>query len=221
MMEKRFFILFGIAFFMMTLFISGCTSTVTTESSEGTVQKQGPATAPSVEQTYEAPAVSIDREKVTMGGTAVKASEKAPDFKALTTDLKEFKLSDLKGNVILISSVPSLDTKICSLQTRRFNGEIHKLGNKVKFITISADLPFAQQRFQELNSSKDTIFLSDHKDLDFGNKYGFVINDYRLLTRGVVVIDKDGVIKYIENCKNINDHPNYEQALQALNALLK
>jgi thiol peroxidase len=157
---------------------------------------------------------------VTLTGTEVHIGDKAPNFSALNGSLKGVALHDFKGKVKLFSIFPSIDTGICSIQTRKFNQEAAKFGEKVVFIAISADLPFALKRFCGAEGIDNLIPLSDHKELDFGNKYGFHISELRLLARGVIIVDADDVIRYIEVVSEIGHEPNYEAAIAKLNEIL-
>lgn len=155
---------------------------------------------------------------MTLLGKEVKPGESAPDFVAAKNDLSPFHLSDLKGKTVIISVVPSVDTGVCELQTIRFNEEASKLED-VAIVTISCDLPFAMGRFCAAKGIDKAVTVSDYKDLDFGMKYGFVIEELRLLTRGIVVIDKDGVVRHVEYVPEITNHPNYDKALEVVKAL--
>lgn len=148
---------------------------------------------------------------VTLTGTPVNIGETAPEFTATVKDMTPFKLSDHKGQVILISAVPSLDTKICELQTMRFNSEAEKLNAKI--ITISMDLPFAQSRFCESHNIKNGIVISDYKDRDFANKYGVYIKELGLIARSIFIIDKTGKVAYTEIVKETGTHPDYDTAI--------
>ncbi len=153
---------------------------------------------------------------VTLVGSSVKVGDKAPDFKAINDSLKEVRLSDYQGKVKLISVFPSIDTSVCSVQTRKFNKEAAAFGDSVVFISLSADLPFALKRFCGAEGIDNLISLSDHKALDFANKYGFLIEEFRLLARGVLVIDLDNTIRHVEIVSEIGHEPNYEAALAVL-----
>lgn len=153
-------------------------------------------------------------DSITLLGDEKKIGDIAPDFTCIDPELNEVSLSDFDSMKKLISIVPSLDTGVCALQTVRFNQEASKLDNTI-VITISTDLPFAQGRFGLDKEIKNVRLLSDHKDLDFGTKYGFVIDELRLLNRGIVVIDENNEIKYIEYVEENTDHPDYEKALKA------
>ena len=156
---------------------------------------------------------------LTLLGDMVKPGDKAPEFVAIGEGLKPVKLSDFAGNVIIISSVPSVDTGVCAAQTRRFNVEAAALG-EVKILTISCDLPFALGRFCAAEGIDKVVTLSDHKDTSFGLNYGFLIEELRLLNRGIVVIDKDGIIRYVEYVKENTTHPDYDAALDAAKKLV-
>ncbi|MGN0194794.1 MAG: thiol peroxidase [Pseudoramibacter sp.] len=155
---------------------------------------------------------------VTLLGHPVKAGDKAPDFTCVNGDLTPFTLKDAEGKNKLISVVPSVDTGVCELQTVRFNQEAAKLKN-TQVITISCDLPFAQGRFCEAHTIGDSIVVSDYNGHAFGKAYGFLIEELMLLNRGIVVIDKDNVVRYVEYVKENTNHPDYDKALAAAKAL--
>ncbi len=155
-----------------------------------------------------------------LSGNEIKVGDKAPEFTVIDNGLKPVKLSDLKGKVKLISIFPSIDTSVCSIQNHKFNNEAGAYGDKVAFLAISIDLPFALKRFCGAEGLTNLQTLSDHRDADFGNKYGFLIKDLRLLARGVVIIDKDDVIRYVEVVPNVGHEPNYDNALKALKSIL-
>lgn len=155
---------------------------------------------------------------VTILGNEVKVGDKAPDFTVINKDLQAVKLSDYKDKVKVIAVYPSIDTGVCAAQNRKFNVEANNLENTV-VLSISVDLPFAQSRFCGAEGLDKIITLSDHKDLDFGEKYGFVIEEFRLLTRGTVIIDKDNTIKFLEYVPEITNEPDYETALKVAKEL--
>jgi thioredoxin-dependent peroxiredoxin len=151
---------------------------------------------------------------VTLLGNEVEVGEKAPNFKVLANDLSEVTLDDSKGTVRIISVVPSLDTGVCDAQTRRFNEEASRLDN-IKVLTISVDLPFAQNRWCAASGLENVQTLSDHRDLSFGEAYGVVIKELRLLARAVFVVDSNDTITYVEYVSEGTNHPNYEKAIEA------
>jgi thiol peroxidase len=153
---------------------------------------------------------------LTLVGPALKVGDTAPEFTALR-GLEPAKLSDSRGKVRLISVVPSLDTPVCEQQTRRFNEEAAKLSG-VQTITISCDLPFAQNRFCSVAGIQNLQCLSDYRDHDFGQKYGVLIKELKLLARSVFVIGKDDKIKHLEIVPEVTSHPDYDKALAAAKA---
>lgn len=154
---------------------------------------------------------------VTLLGSEVKVEDKAPNFKVLANDLSEVTLEDTKGQVRLISVVPSIDTGVCDAQTRRFNEEAAALDN-VKILTISVDLPFAQKRWCAAAGIENVQTLSDHRELSFGEAYGVAIKELRLLARAVFVVDSNDVVTYVEYVSEATNHPNYEAAIEAAKA---
>lgn len=156
---------------------------------------------------------------VTLRGKEIKVGDKAPDFTVLTNDLEPYTLADAGDKVKIISVVPSVDTSVCQLQTTRFNREAAQLDNTV-ILTISVDLPFALGKFCSAEGIDQVVTLSDHRDLSFGENYGFVIDELRLLSRGIVVLDKDNTVTYVEYLPEVTDHPDYDKALEAAKKLV-
>jgi len=163
--------------------------------------------------------ITMGGNPLTLVGNEVKPGDKASDFTALTGDLEAYSLEDAGNQVKIISVVPSLDTGVCEMQTIRFNQEAASLKDTV-ILTISVDLPFAQKRFCSANNIDKVITLSDHRDLSFGLNYGFVIEELRLLSRGIVVVDRDNTIRYVEYVKEVKNHPDYEKALEEARKLV-
>jgi thiol peroxidase len=157
---------------------------------------------------------------LTLLGDEVKVGDRAPDFVAIDNDLGPFKLSSLKGKVVVISAVPSLDTPTCNLETRRFNEEAANLSEDVQIITISMDLPFAQKRWCAAAGVERVKTYSDHRDADFGIKYGVLIKETRLLARAVFVVDRGGTIRHIEVLGDISREPQYDTILAAVAKLV-
>ena len=156
--------------------------------------------------------VTFQQEAVTLVGNELKVGDKAPDFTVLSNDLKEVSSKDYEGKVKLISVVPSVDTGVCSKQTKRFNDEAEKLDN-VNVLTISMDLPFAQARWREVNDVKNVDLFSDHRNADFGEKYGVLIKELRLLARAIFIVDSEDKVTYVEYVDEVTNHPNYDEAL--------
>lgn len=165
-------------------------------------------------------AITMRGNPLTLIGKKINVGDAAPDFAAFNTGLKPVKLSDFKGKVVVISSVPSLDTPVCDLQTRRFNAEATRLGDDVVVLTLSMDLPFAQKRWCGAAGADKVITLSDHKDAAFGTAFGMLIKELRLLARAVLVLDRQGVVRYLELVEEVGREPDYEKALAAIKAQL-
>lgn len=153
-------------------------------------------------------------------GKEVKVGDKAPAFTVLDNGLGEKTLADYAGKVKVISVVPSLDTGVCDAQTRWFNQNVSKLGEIVVVLTVSVDLPFAQKRWCGAAGIDQVETLSDHRDLSFGENYGFVLEGLRLLSRGIVVIDKDDVVRYVEYVPEVTSAVNFDAAEAATKALV-
>lgn len=154
---------------------------------------------------------------LTLLGDEVKIGDNAPDFRVVNSELKPVLLSDFKNELVIISSVPSLDTPVCELQTKRFNRESSLL--KATILTISMDLPFAQKRFCSIHEIENVLVLSDYQDRDFAQKYGLLIRELKLLARAVIIIDKTGNIAYIQLVKEVTQEPDYEEVLAKAKSL--
>jgi len=158
---------------------------------------------------------------LTLVGDVPDVGQPAPDFAALDNDLKQVRLSDLRGKVVLIASVPSLDTSVCDTETRRFNEAAGGLGPDVIVLTVSMDLPFAQKRWCGAAGVKAVRTVSDHYEAAFGKAYGVLIKELRLLARAVFVVDAEGTLTYSQLVREMTDQPDYEAALAAAKATTK
>jgi thiol peroxidase len=157
---------------------------------------------------------------LTLVGDEIKAGDKAPDFEVTDTSLSPVKLSSYMGKTVIIVSVPSLDTPVCDLETRKFNQKAAQLGEQVVVLAVSMDLPFAQKRWCGAAEISNVTTLSDHREANFGLAYGLLIKELRLLARAVIVVDGRGIVRYVELVKEIADEPNYEAALKAVSQSL-
>ena len=164
------------------------------------------------------PKTTMKGNPLTLVGEEINVGDKARDFTALTKDLTPFGLKDMEGKNKLISIMPSIDTGVCELQGIRFNDEAKNLKNTVT-LTITMDLPFALGRYCANKDIDTAITLSDHKDASFGKNYGFLIEELRLLNRGIVIIDKDNTVKYVEYVEENTNHPDYDKALEVIKSL--
>jgi thiol peroxidase len=157
---------------------------------------------------------------LTLVGSELKVGDPAPDFEILDNNLSPVRLSSFRGKVSIISSVPSLDTPVCDMETRRFNEEAGKLGENVQILTISMDLPFAQKRWCGNAGVDRVITLSDHREASFGTAYGVLIKELRLLARAVFILDREGIIRYIQIVNEITNEPDYDAVLEAVHKLM-
>ncbi|MFB3890594.1 MAG: thiol peroxidase [Phycisphaerae bacterium] len=167
----------------------------------------------------QARSVTMKGQPLALAGKELKVGDRAPDVALVGNDMKEVRLSAWRGKVCILCSVPSLDTPVCSLETRRFNQEASNLGDGVQILTISMDLPFAQKRWCGAEGIKRVTTLSDYREAAFGNAYGVLIPDLRLLARAVFVVDQGGVIRYVQLVPEIAAEPDYAPALDAAKKL--
>jgi len=163
--------------------------------------------------------VTMHGNPLTLLGTSLSVGDKAPDFNVLDNDLKPVNLSAYAGKTLVITSVPSLDTPVCAMETRKFNVEAGNLGEDVAVLTVSMDLPFAQKRWCAAEGIENVKTLSDHRDASLGMAYGVLIKELRLLARTVFIVDKNQIIRYIQFVDEVTNEPNYEEVLNALRDL--
>lgn len=160
--------------------------------------------------------VTVKGGPVTLVGPELKAGDAAPNFTCVDNALGAVSLNQFQGKTVLISVVPSLDTPVCDAQTKRFNEEASKLPSNVQVLTVSVDLPFAQGRWCGAANAKNIKVISDHRDASFGQAYGVLIKELRLLARAIFIVNPQGKIQYAEVVKELTQHPNYDAALNAL-----
>ena len=163
--------------------------------------------------------ITMKGNPLTLMGNEVKVGEMAPDFVVLDNNLSPVKFSSFRGKTCILSSVPSLDTPVCDMETRKFNEEAGRLGPDVAILTVSMDLPFAQKRWCAAAGVDKVQTLSDHRDASFGTSYGVLIKELRLLARAVFLVDRKGIIQYIQLVKEVTKEPDYEAALNTLRKL--
>lgn len=165
-------------------------------------------------------AVTMHGNPLTLVGQELSVGDAAPDLELLDNDLNAVMLSSFQGKICVISAVPSLDTPVCDMETRRFNEEAGKLGDDVVILTVSMDLPFAQKRWCGAAGVKSVITLSDHRDAAFGTAFGVLIKELRLLGRAIFVLDRNGIIQYIQNVKELSEEPNYDTVIDAIQKIV-
>ena len=155
---------------------------------------------------------------LSLAGNEVKSGQAAPDFKLhyFEGGMKELALGDLKGKATIISVVPSLDTAVCAMQTKKFNDQVAALGDRINAVTVSLDLPFAMNRFCGAESIKNMRVGSDYQDRNFGTAWGTLINELKIESRAVFVLDKDGKVTYAQYVPEVASEPEYDPALAAL-----
>ena len=164
--------------------------------------------------------VTMKGNPLTLVGKELIEGNSAPDFEVLDNDLSPVVLSSFRWKVCVLSSVPSLDTPVCDMETRRFNEEAGNLNPDVKILTISMDLPFAQKRWCGAAGVENVVTLSDHRTAAFGNAYGILIKDLRLHARAVFVVDREGTVQYVQLVKEITEEPDYDAVLSAAKKLV-
>jgi len=165
-------------------------------------------------------AVTFMGNPLTLLGPEIRPGDKAPDFKVVDNDLKPVTLSDFKGKIKIICSVPSLDTPVCDKEARRFNMEAADLPNDVVVLTISMDLPFAQKRWCGAAGVDKIATLSDYQDRSFANSYGVLIKELKLTARSVFVVDAYDTVSYVQLVKEITSEPDYATVLDAVKSIL-
>ncbi|MCL5065247.1 MAG: thiol peroxidase [Firmicutes bacterium] len=165
--------------------------------------------------------VAFNGSPMALEGAVVNVNDPAPQFALINTDLNLVSSADFLGRVVLLATVPSLDTAVCDLETKKFDHEISTLGNQVAYLTVSMDLPFAQQRWCGSSHVHRVVTLSDYKDHQFGKDYGVYIWELGLLARAVFVIDPTGMLRYREMVSEVTNEPDYVRALSVVNELLK
>jgi len=163
--------------------------------------------------------VTMHGKPLTLEGQGLSVGEVAPDFMVLDQESNEVRLSEFKNKIKVISVTPSLDTTVCDLQLRRFNSEAAQFPADVVVMNISMDLPFAIARFCSAAGIDRVKSFSDHRDASFGNAFGVLIKETRLLARSVFILDQDNRVRYIEIVPELSNHPDYEKSLQALKTL--
>ena len=164
--------------------------------------------------------VTLKGNPLELAGNPIQVGDKAPNA-TLRKDLgADLALSELNGKARIYSVVPSLDTSVCALQTKRFNEEANKLSG-VQFVTISTDLPVAMARFcgAEGIDAERMLSLSDHMSTEFGEKYGTIIPALRIECRAVFVVDATDTVRYAEYVPEIADQPNYDAILECARSL--
>jgi len=167
-------------------------------------------------------AVTFKGNPITLAGEEVTAGQPAPDFQLhyFKDGMQTLSLADVKGKPTLLSVVPSLDTPVCATQTKKFNETLGKFGDQINAVTVSLDLPFAMNRFCGAEDITNIQSASDYQQRSFGNGWGTLIEELKILTRAIFVLDAKGTVAHAEYVGEVTEEPNYDAALSALSAQL-
>lgn len=157
--------------------------------------------------------ITLMGKKVTLNGAALKVGQALPPFKLTANDMSDLSSDSFKDKVLILSVVPSLDTPVCSEQTKRFNAELEKMPPHVAVLTVSRDLPFAQKRWCGAANATKVTTASDYKYRTFGPSFGAEMVESALLARAVFVADRSGVIRHVEYVNEVATEPDYDNAL--------
>lgn len=162
--------------------------------------------------------ITMKGNPMTLVGTELKNGDDAPDVTLVANDLSEVALSSFKGKNVILSVVPSLDTGVCDIQSKKFNDAAANLADDTAVVTVSRDLPFAQKRWCGLQETLNIQALSDYRS-NFGEAYGVLIKELQILARAIFVVNADGKIVYQEIVPEVTQEPNYDAALDAVKQL--
>jgi len=168
-------------------------------------------------------AITFKGNNMTLAGSAVETGQPAPDFTLHAFEdggMNTIKPADLKGKPTIISVVPSLDTPVCQTQTKRFNQELTSLGDRINALTVSLDLPFAMNRFCGAEEITNLRSASDYQDRSFGQNWGMLIEELKILARGTFVLDAQANVVYAETVGEVTDEPDYGAALDSIKGQL-
>lgn len=162
------------------------------------------------------PTVTFNGNALTLVGREVRVGDHAPDFQVTANDMSDLGMQNLKGKVVVLSAIPSIDTPTCAIETKRFNEEAAKLGPNVAIVTVSMDLPFAQKRWCAAENVSNVVTASDYKHRVFGEAFGVLIKEWGLLARALFVVDKSGKVVYRQIVSDISAEPDYAPVLEAV-----
>lgn len=159
---------------------------------------------------------------VTIIGDDVKVGQPAPEFTASAANWAPVNpIKDAKGKVIILSAVPSLETDVCDRETRRFNEEAAKLSDDIGIYTISTDFPMTQKRWCGASGVDKVVVVSDVLNAEFGEKYGILIKERRYLRRSVFIVNREGILTYVNYLPTLGTEPDYDEVIEAAKAALK
>ena len=165
--------------------------------------------------------IAFKNTPLTLVGDVPEIGKRPPDVEMVNSELQKVRVADYDGKVRILSVVPSIDTPVCDMQTRKFNEEAAKLGDDVKILTISMDLPFAQKRWCAAAGINQVELLSDYQRADFGRAYGVLIKELHLLARSVFILNRKGELQYVQIVPEMTDEPNYKEVLAAAREIVQ
>ncbi len=165
-------------------------------------------------------AATFKNQPLTLIGHTIHVGEAAPDFEAVDNSMNTVKFSKWKGKTCVICSVPSIDTPVCDMEVKRFNEAADHFGKGLAVLTVSMDLPFAQQRWCGAAGVHSVVTLSDYREANFGRAYGVLIKEWHLLSRAVFIVDREGIVRYTEYVKEVSNHPDYQAVLEELGRIM-
>ena len=167
-------------------------------------------------------AVTFKGNPMTLAGEAVAAGQQAPDFTLhfFKDGMQSISLADVKGKPTILSVLPSLDTPVCAIQTKKFNESLGQFGASINALTVSLDLPFGMNRFCGAENITNIQPASDYQDRNFGHNWGTLIEELKVMARAIFVLDSNGKVTYVEYVPEVADEPNYDAALEAVKAQL-
>jgi thioredoxin-dependent peroxiredoxin len=164
--------------------------------------------------------VTFKGKKLHLRGELLQEGKKLPECLLMNANLEEIPLTSFKGKPLLVITVPSLDTDVCSREAGRFNQEIEKFKENLHVALVSMDLPFAQKRWCDAAKAKNLSFLSDYKQHDVGKNFGVYIEEIGLLARALFLFDHNSTLRYRYLVPEITEEPPYPKVLEQINALL-
>jgi thiol peroxidase len=164
--------------------------------------------------------VTFQSNPLTLVGPEITPGDACPDFALQTTDLEKRTAESLKGKVTVLITVPSLDTSVCSMETKKFNEQAANLSEEIEMVVVSMDLPFAQKRWADEYGATGITFLSDHYEASLGEAMGVLIKELRLLARTIFILDRDNVVRYVQVVPEVTDEPDYDAVIEAAKGLV-
>ena len=197
----------------------GC-ATTHSDNSQGFIYKDIPVTNKTV-SVGAGTSVTLHGKNFVLSGNQLKLGDTLRNVQVASKDLSLVDIAQTKGKVRIISVVPSLDTKVCEQQTHYLSEKNEGLDQDVELLTVSIDTPFAQDRFAQEAQIHNVTFFSDYRGGEFGKTHGLLVTQPHILSRAVMVVDKDNVIRYLQVTPELAELPDMEAAFEAARSLIK